>query len=181
MEALTLTSYIDNRNDSPQNKLKIIHATRNGVTRSQLKKFSLRVALPLTKISEIVPASYSTLSKKLSYDKEVSERLFEIAEVYSKGFEVFGDEKKLTQWLNKKRKVLFVDDCQEIRSFFDLAFSDYYIIYLADSVENALGILEKEHIPIIVSDQKMPGKTGLELFEFLEKKETIKTIKILGI
>ena len=106
MEALTLTSYIDNRNDSPQNKLKIIHATRNGVTRSQLKKFSLRVALPLTKISEIVPASYSTLSKKLSYDKEVSERLFEIAEVYSKGFEVFGDEKKFTRWLNKKSKVL---------------------------------------------------------------------------
>lgn len=106
VDALTLSNFIDNRNDSPQTKLRIIHATRNGVTRSQLKKFSMRVALPLTKISEIVPASYSTLAKKTSYDKEVSERLFEIAEVYSRGFEVFGDEKKFARWLSKKNHAL---------------------------------------------------------------------------
>ncbi len=101
MEAFTLTDFVDSNTNSPQTKLKIIHAARNGVTRSDLKKFSLRVALPITKISEIVPASYSTLAKKSNYDKEVSERLFEIAEVYAKGFEVFGDEKKFTRWLNK--------------------------------------------------------------------------------
>ena len=61
----------------------------------------MRVALPLTKISEVVPASYSTLAKKSNYDKEVSERLFEIAEVYSKGFEVFGDEKKFNNWIHE--------------------------------------------------------------------------------
>ncbi len=66
----------------------------------------MRVALPLTKLSEIVPASYSTLAKKNIYDKEVSERLFEIAEVYAKGFEVFGNEKKFARWLNKKSIVL---------------------------------------------------------------------------
>lgn len=101
MEAFTLTDFVDGNSSSPQTKLKIIHAARNGVSRSDLKKFSLRVALPITKISEIVPASYSTLAKKNNYDKEVSERLFEIAEVYSKGFEVFGDEKKFTRWLHK--------------------------------------------------------------------------------
>jgi len=106
MEAISLTEFVNNKSNSPRTKLKIIHASRNGVSRSDLKKFSLRVALPLTKISEIVPASYSTLAKKLNYDKEVSERLFEIAEVYAKGFEVFGDEKKFTRWLNKSNIAL---------------------------------------------------------------------------
>ncbi|NAS32218.1 DUF2384 domain-containing protein [Flavobacteriaceae bacterium R38] len=106
MEAISLTEFVDKSNNSPRTKLKIIHASRNGVSRSDLKKFSMRVALPLTKISEIVPASYSTLAKKSNYDKEVSERLFEIAEVYSKGFEVFGDEKKFTRWLNKPNVAL---------------------------------------------------------------------------
>ena len=106
MAAITLTDFVDKSNNSPQTKLKIIHATRSGVSRSDLKKFSLRVALPLTKVAEIVPASYSTLAKKLNYDKEVSERLFEIAEIYAKGFEVFGDEKKFARWLNKSNIAL---------------------------------------------------------------------------
>ncbi len=101
MGAFTLTDLVDNTHNSPQARLQIIHAARNGVTRADLKRFSMRVALPLTKISEIVPASYSTLAKKDHYDKEVSERLFEIAEVFSKGFEVFGDERKFTRWLYK--------------------------------------------------------------------------------
>lgn len=102
MEALTLTSFIESKDKSPKSKLQIIYAARTGVTRLQLKNFSMRVALPITKLSEIVPASYSTLAKKNIYDKEVSERLFEIAEVYAKGFEVFGNEKKFARWLNKK-------------------------------------------------------------------------------
>ncbi len=102
MEALTLTSFIESKDKSPKTKLQIIYAARTGVTRLQLKNFSMRVALPITKLSEIVPASYSTLAKKNIYDKEVSERLFEIAEVYAKGFEVFGNEKKFARWLNKK-------------------------------------------------------------------------------
>lgn len=106
MEAFTLNDLVESKNQSPQAKLKIIHASRSGVSRSDLKKFSMRVALPLTKISEVVPASYSTLAKKSNYDKEVSERLFEIAEVYAKGFEVFGDERKFTRWLNKKSMAL---------------------------------------------------------------------------
>ncbi len=88
METISLNDFVETGGRSPQTKLKIIHASRSGVSRSDLKKFSMRVALPLTKISEVVPASYSTLAKKANYDKEVSERLFEIAEVYSKGFEV---------------------------------------------------------------------------------------------
>ncbi len=106
MEAFTLTDFVENSNHSPQTRMKVIHASRKGVSRSDLKKFSLRVALPLTKISEVVPASYSTLAKKSNYDKEVSERLFELAEVYAKGFDVFGDEKKFTRWLNKTSMAL---------------------------------------------------------------------------
>ncbi|MFD0863856.1 antitoxin Xre/MbcA/ParS toxin-binding domain-containing protein [Sungkyunkwania multivorans] len=106
MEAFTLSDFVETKNQSPQTKLRIIHASRSGVSRSDLKKFSLRVALPLTKISEVVPASYSTLSKKSNYDKEVSERLFEIAEVYAKGFEVFGDEKKFNNWIHEANLAL---------------------------------------------------------------------------
>jgi hypothetical protein len=48
-----------------------MHTTRNGVSRSGLKKLSLQLALLLTEVSEIVPVSYSTLAQKNNYDKEL--------------------------------------------------------------------------------------------------------------
>jgi hypothetical protein len=59
---------------SPQTKLKNMHTTRNGVSRSGLKKLSLQLALLLTEVSEIVPVSYSTLAQKNNYDKELNIR-----------------------------------------------------------------------------------------------------------
>jgi len=77
------------------------------------------------------------------------------------------------------KKLLFVDDDTASRNLFKMAFGDSYNVYLANSAENALTILEQEEISVIVSDQKMPGKTGLEMFEILEIRETSKSIKIL--
>jgi response regulator RpfG family c-di-GMP phosphodiesterase len=77
------------------------------------------------------------------------------------------------------KKLLFVDDDDASRNLFKMAYGDNYKVYLANSAENAITTLEKEEISVIISDQKMPGKSGLEMFEILEVRETSKSIKIL--
>ena len=39
----------------------------------------------------------------------------------------------------------------------------YYRLFLADCASKALEILRKNEIPIIVSDNKLPGISGLDL------------------
>jgi HD-like signal output (HDOD) protein/ActR/RegA family two-component response regulator len=64
-------------------------------------------------------------------------------------------------------KVMFVDDEIMILNGFKRAFfKNEWQIYLADSADKALKILEKQPIDFIISDMRMPGMNGAE---FLEK------------
>lgn len=66
-----------------------------------------------------------------------------------------------------KWTILCVDDEQDIvDSLFD-TFMDSYYVKTATSAENALKIVQKNPIDLIIADQRMPGMTGTELFEKL--------------
>lgn len=66
--------------------------------------------------------------------------------------------------------VLLVDDEEGIRTVLGVAIEDAgYKVMTAENGTRALEILEKIHIPLIVTDIKMPGMDGLELLQHIKK------------
>jgi len=69
-----------------------------------------------------------------------------------------------------KRKLLYVDDEQQNLQGFKIAFYDEYDVLVANSASEALEILPKQDVMVVVSDQRMPGMSGLEMFDVINKK-----------
>ncbi|HQU41734.1 MAG TPA: response regulator [Pirellulales bacterium] len=76
------------------------------------------------------------------------------------------------------RTVLYVDDEADNRVVFEAALEDRFRILTADSAEAALQILACETVPVVVADQRMPGGTGVDLFDVLRVKH-LQTRRIL--
>ncbi len=63
----------------------------------------------------------------------------------------------------QKPRILFVDDEERILTALKTLFRDDYHVFTAESGTLALELVAKFKIPVIVSDQRMPGMTGVEL------------------
>jgi phosphoserine phosphatase RsbU/P len=61
--------------------------------------------------------------------------------------------------------VLYVDDEKDNLTVFNSSFRRYYDIHIALSGFEALEIMRKENIWLIITDQRMPGMTGTEFLE----------------
>ena len=61
--------------------------------------------------------------------------------------------------------VLYIDDEPHNLTAFKAAFRRDYNIYLAESAEEGKSVLDKHNIHVILSDQRMPGVTGIEFFQ----------------
>ncbi len=61
--------------------------------------------------------------------------------------------------------LLVVDDEVSMLDFFRQAFKNGFSLYTAQNAEEALGILKQHEIQIILTDQKMPELSGLELLK----------------
>ena len=61
--------------------------------------------------------------------------------------------------------VLYVDDEEQALKYFKKAFGNAFPVLTANSVDAALAVLAQEHgrVGVLVSDQRMPGRTGVEL------------------
>ena len=62
----------------------------------------------------------------------------------------------------KKESILIVDDQPEILNTLQIMLKDHYHIHVASSGNQALKILEKNEIAVILADQRMPEMTGVE-------------------
>ena len=70
----------------------------------------------------------------------------------------------------KIRTVLFVDDDETIlRSLERGLLDELYIKIFAKSGQEALEILQKEQVHVIVTDMRMPGMDGLELLKVVRE------------
>jgi signal transduction histidine kinase len=69
-----------------------------------------------------------------------------------------------------KRDLLYVDDESDNVVVFEATFEDDFRIFTADSARDALKILEQHPIPVVVSDQRMPEMTGVEMFSVMRRK-----------
>ncbi|MDH5604634.1 MAG: response regulator, partial [Cyclobacteriaceae bacterium] len=67
---------------------------------------------------------------------------------------------------NEKFDILYVDDEQDNLDVFESTFWKDYNLHLANSGQEAIEILGKEKVQLIITDQRMPSMTGIE---FLEK------------
>lgn len=69
-------------------------------------------------------------------------------------------------------QVLYVDDELKALTYFTMLFEEHFSIAVAGSVDEALAYLEENgsRVGVVVTDQRMPGKTGVELMEFLRHR-----------
>lgn len=63
------------------------------------------------------------------------------------------------------RKILYVDDDAENLSTLRRVLRGQYEVQTAASADEALALLKKNPLPIVVADQRMPGKTGVEFLK----------------
>ncbi len=62
-----------------------------------------------------------------------------------------------------KPRVLFVDDEPRVLSSMRMLFRSSYDMQFADGAQQAIELLKMQPVDVIVSDQRMPGMTGIEL------------------
>jgi len=84
--------------------------------------------------------------------------------------------------MDRNRKILVVDDekniCTLIKNALEL--EGYEVLVTTDPLE-AMAMIEKNNIYIVISDIKMPGMSGLELQEKIKfHNELIQVIMITG-
>lgn len=62
-----------------------------------------------------------------------------------------------------KSRVLFVDDEPRVLTTMKMLFRNHHELFFADSGQKALELLKTQPVDVIVSDQRMPGMTGIEM------------------
>ncbi len=62
-----------------------------------------------------------------------------------------------------KARVLFVDDEPRVLTTMRMLFRSHYQVFTAEGGAQALELLKTQPVDVIVSDQRMPGMTGIEL------------------
>lgn len=70
----------------------------------------------------------------------------------------------------KRAKILYVDDEESNLRIFKDSFRRDFEIYTAISGYKALEILELKEVDVIITDQRMPGMTGVELLREINNR-----------
>lgn len=76
-----------------------------------------------------------------------------------------------------KPTVLYIDDEEDNLVVFRSAFRRDFNVLVSTSPEEGLAMVEKDDIPLVITDQRMPGMTGIEFLEKLpENNESVRMI-----
>ncbi|MEX2590394.1 MAG: hybrid sensor histidine kinase/response regulator [Chitinophagales bacterium] len=70
--------------------------------------------------------------------------------------------------MSTKPNILYVDDEPNNLTGFKASFRRDYKIFTAESAEEAMELLKEEDFEVIISDQRMPGMSGVEFFEAIK-------------
>ena len=69
----------------------------------------------------------------------------------------------------EKYNILYVDDEKQNLHAFRAIFRRFFNVFVADGGLEALELLKKQSVHLVLSDQRMPAMTGVELLENVMK------------
>ena len=64
--------------------------------------------------------------------------------------------------MSETRHILVVDDEQPVRESMEMILEDHYFVFMAETGEQALRVLKKRAVDLVVLDVSMPGMGGME-------------------
>ena len=77
------------------------------------------------------------------------------------------------------KKILVVDDTKSILKMVKFVLGEKYDVYLSNSGQLALDILERKPIDIVLMDIDMPEMDGIETVQKIREMENIKDIPVM--
>ncbi len=86
-----------------------ISAIRDGVSKEELENLKNEAELDYETLAQVLNVAKATLHNKKGkarFDKYISERVFLIADLYSFGYEVFGNKAKFNGWMKRENRAL---------------------------------------------------------------------------
>lgn len=86
-----------------------IDAIKNGVSKEELEQLKGQSGLDYDTLAVVLNVAKATLHNKKGkdkFDQYISERIFLLADVYSYGYEIFGDREKFNRWMKKPAAAL---------------------------------------------------------------------------
>lgn len=90
---------VDNAKDAPGYKMELIDRIRLGVKKGDWKQLISSIGSTEKEFENILPTSISSMQKKSVYDRETSERIYELARLFGLGYEVFDSKEDFKEWL----------------------------------------------------------------------------------
>lgn len=95
-----------NTKDAPGYQLELISRIRTGVKKEDWKQLIENIGATEKEFADILPASISSMQKKDVYNRETSERIYEISRLFGLGYEVFDSPEDFRNWLLTPSKTL---------------------------------------------------------------------------
>lgn len=86
-----------------------IDAIKNGISKEELEALKDQSGLDYEALAIVLNVTKATLHNKkgkAKFDQYISERIFLLADIYSYGYEVFGDREKFNRWMKKPNTAL---------------------------------------------------------------------------
>lgn len=86
-----------------------MNIVRKGIQKSDLELLKKKAALDYTSLAKVLGVTRATLINKKRNEKfgaVLSEKILSLADLYSYGFEVFGDEALFNQWMRKPNQAI---------------------------------------------------------------------------
>lgn len=81
--------------------------------------------------------------------------------------------------LPDKRRILVVDDDSVMLRTMNNWLSKQYDVFMANSGMNAISLLAKQHVDLILLDYEMPVISGLQVFEMLQSEPATANIPVI--
>lgn len=105
-------------NSTVENPFDFIHLANKGIDAAVLKNFRIYFDLPKNSVAHMLNVSEPTLYRwtkaNKSLDRNFSVKLFEIADLFLYGIEVFGDKENFFKWLKLPNTALGGLEPQEL-------------------------------------------------------------------
>ena len=80
----------------------------------------------------------------------------------------------------EKLRILYIDDEEINLRMFKSTFRRDFLILIACSAKEGLSILEKEPVDILITDQRMPEMTGVELLRVIAGRfPTVRPVRLI--